>query len=78
MQKEQEIMYTIRRRKLEYLGHHHHEKSLLQSIMQGKLKGKRGPDRRRTSWLEVQPHGTLEPGSEKPHPNCFEPPPTKL
>jgi Reverse transcriptase (RNA-dependent DNA polymerase) len=54
MKKDQEIVYTIKRRKLEYLGHvmrNQDRYSLLQSIMQGKIKGKRGPGRRRVSWL---------------------------
>lgn len=54
MKKELEILYTIKRRKLEYLGHimrNQHRYTLLQSIMQGKVKGKRGPGSRRISCL---------------------------
>lgn len=54
IKKKQEIVYTIKCRKLEYLGHvmrNQERYSLLQTIMQGKVKGKRGPGRRRISWL---------------------------
>ncbi|CAG9832895.1 unnamed protein product [Diabrotica balteata] len=46
MKKEPEIVFTIKRIKLQYLGHvkrNQHSYSLLQSILQGKVKGKRGP-----------------------------------
>lgn len=44
-----------------------------QSIHNARLKEKE-------DLAEEEPHGygTLEPGSKKPHPNCFEPPSTKL
>lgn len=47
-------MYIIKKRKLEYLGHVMRNKdrySLLQTIIQGKILGRRGPGRRRISWL---------------------------
>uniref|UniRef100_A0A8D8W5N2 Craniofacial development protein 2 n=2 Tax=Cacopsylla melanoneura TaxID=428564 RepID=A0A8D8W5N2_9HEMI len=55
MKKEQEIMNTIKCRKMQYLGHimrNGARYSLLQSILQGKILGRRGPGRRRTSWLK--------------------------
>lgn len=55
MEKEKEIMNSVKRRKLEYLGHiMRNEKryGLLQLILQGKVYGKRGPGRRRISWLK--------------------------
>ncbi|CAH1285836.1 unnamed protein product [Diabrotica balteata] len=54
IKKEPEIVFTIKRIQLQYLGHvmrNQHRYSLLQSILQGKVKGKRGPGRRRISWL---------------------------
>lgn len=53
--KQKEIMNTIKRRKLEYLGHimrNEGKYHLLISILQGKVFGKRGPGRRRISWLK--------------------------
>lgn len=49
-----EIMYLVKRRKLEYLGHvmRNEKYGLLQLIIQGKIDSKRGPGRRRTSWLK--------------------------
>uniref|UniRef100_A0A8D8SH15 Craniofacial development protein 2 n=1 Tax=Cacopsylla melanoneura TaxID=428564 RepID=A0A8D8SH15_9HEMI len=61
MKKDLEIMNTIKVRKLQYLGHIMRNESrytLLQSIMQGKIFGKRGPGRRRTSWLKN--HGSIK------------------
>lgn len=55
MGKEMEVLNTIKCRKLEYLGHimRHPEKyHLLQLILQGKIQGRRGPGRRRISWLK--------------------------
>lgn len=51
---ETELLYTIKKRKLEYLGHIMRNKKyeLLQLIIQGKINGKRGPGRRRDSWLK--------------------------
>lgn len=54
MNKETEIIKTVKSRKLQYLGHiMRNEKRyiLLQQILQGKINSKRGPGRRRTSWL---------------------------
>jgi hypothetical protein len=52
--KEKEIVNTIKQRKLEYLGHilRHDKYRLLQLIVQGKIDSKRGPGRRRHSWLQ--------------------------
>lgn len=55
MNKEREIVRTIKTRKLSYFAHvmRNPEKySLLQLVMQGKIVGKRGRGRRRTSWLK--------------------------
>lgn len=54
MNKEQELMKTIKCRKLQYLGHimrNRDRYNLLQEILQGKINSKRGPGRRRISWL---------------------------
>jgi hypothetical protein len=49
-----EILLTIKRRKLEYLGHvmRGQKYALLQLIMQGKIRGKRNVGRRRIFWLK--------------------------
>lgn len=55
MGKECEVIKTIKKRKLEYLGHiirNEQRYGLLQLILQGKVYGKRGPGRRRISWLQ--------------------------
>lgn len=55
MKKNREILTTIKARKLQYLGHIMRNESryaLLQNILQGKIFGRRGPGRRRTSWLK--------------------------
>lgn len=54
MQKECEIINTIKKRKLEYLGHimRGSKYTLLRLIMQGKIKGRRNVGRRRVSWLK--------------------------
>ena len=55
MNKQLEVILTIKRRKLEYFGHimRHHEKyELLHLIMEGKINSRRGPGTRRTSWLK--------------------------
>uniref|UniRef100_A0A8D8SXR8 Craniofacial development protein 2 n=1 Tax=Cacopsylla melanoneura TaxID=428564 RepID=A0A8D8SXR8_9HEMI len=55
MKKDKEIMHTIKRRKLEYLGHilrNENKYHLLKCILQGKVYGKRGVGRRRISWLK--------------------------
>lgn len=51
--KEKEVVFTVKKRKLEYLGHimRHDKYRLLQLIVQGKVHGKRGPGRRRHSWM---------------------------
>lgn len=53
MKKELEIIHTIKRRKLEYLGHvtRGERYGLLQLIIQGKILGRRNIGRRRISWL---------------------------
>ncbi|KAL1446308.1 hypothetical protein WDU94_012325 [Cyamophila willieti] len=54
MKKSRELMNIIKTRKLNYLGHimrNESKYSLLQLIMQGKIDGRRGPGRRRISWL---------------------------
>lgn len=54
LNKNTEILCTIKRRKLEYFGHvmRGAKYRLLQNIMQGKIAGKRGSGRRKTSWLK--------------------------
>ena len=54
LQKQPEAMFTIKKRKLEYFGHvmKGGKYRLLQNIIQGKIQGRRGPGRRRTSWLK--------------------------
>jgi len=55
MNKTTEIMTTVKARKLEYLGHimrNEQRYGLLQRILQGKIPGRRGPGRRRISWLK--------------------------
>lgn len=55
MGKEREIVNNVKKRKLEYLGHvmrNEQRYNLLQLILQGKIFGKRGPGRRRISWLQ--------------------------
>lgn len=52
--KEVEVLKTVKKRKLQYFGHimRSDKYDLLQLIMQGKIQGKRPPGRRRTSWLK--------------------------
>lgn len=54
MRKECEIIDTIKKRKLQYLGHimRGQKYTLLQLIVQGKISGKRSIGRRRVSWLK--------------------------
>ena len=54
MHKEREVILTIKKRKLQYLGHitRGRKYQLLQTIMQGKIAGKRSVGRRRNSWLK--------------------------
>ena len=51
--KERELIKTIKKRKLEYLGHimRGEKYRLLRLILEGKVKGKRSVGRRRVSWL---------------------------
>lgn len=54
LSKQPEINKNIKIRKLEYFAHvirHPERYNVLHLIMQGKIEGKRGPGRRRTSWL---------------------------
>lgn len=51
---EKEILNTIKQRKLEYFGYvirNEERYRILQLVMQGRIFGKRGPGRRRISWL---------------------------
>lgn len=55
MNKTTEIVKTIKIRKLQYFGHimrNEQRYGILQRILQGKVLGKRGPGRRRISWLK--------------------------
>lgn len=54
MGKREEIITTIKKRKLQYFGHimRGERYSLLRLIMEGKIKGKRSVGRRRVSWLK--------------------------
>ena len=54
LNKNTEILVTIKKRKLEYFGHlmRGDKYRLLQNIMQGKIAGRRTPGRRKTSWLK--------------------------
>jgi hypothetical protein len=54
LNKELEIMNSIKRRKLEYLGHitRGEKYELLRIIMQGRIQGRRSIGRRRISWLK--------------------------
>lgn len=54
MNKEREILNTIKLRKLGYFGHimRNQQYQILQLTIQGKVEGKRGSGRRRTSWLK--------------------------
>jgi hypothetical protein len=54
MNKEKEVIFTIKKRKLQYLGHitRGERYELLRIIMQGKIAGKRSIGRRRNSWLK--------------------------
>ena len=54
MGKEMEVLYEVKRRRLEYFGHiiRNGKYRLLQLVMEGKIEGKRRPGRRKTSWLK--------------------------
>ena len=52
--KQQEIAFTVKRRELKDFGHlmRHNKYRLQQLILQGRVDGRRGPGRRRNSWLQ--------------------------
>ena len=54
MGKTNDVTFTIKRRKMEYLGHimRNNKYRLLQLILQGKVDGRRRGGRRRNSWLQ--------------------------
>lgn len=55
MKKEKEVLTIVKTRKIQYLGHimrNGNRYHLLQSILQGKIPGKRSVGRRRISWLK--------------------------
>ena len=54
MQKEAELLNTIERRKLQYLGHilRGEKYGILHLILQGKIDGRRSIGRRQNSWLK--------------------------
>lgn len=54
MEKQTEIINTVRQRKAGYFGHimRNDKYRTLQLIIEGKIEGKRGPGRRRNSWLK--------------------------
>ena len=54
MDKKKEVIFTVKSRKIGYLGHIMRNKKyrLLQLILQGKVNGWREPERRRNSWLQ--------------------------
>ena len=54
MNKTKEVTFTVKRRNMKYLGHiiRNNKYRLLQLILQGKVDGRRGPERRRSSWLQ--------------------------
>lgn len=54
MKKGTEVLKTVKRRKLQYLGHimRNSKYGLLQLLLQGKIQGRRRPGRKRTSWVQ--------------------------
>jgi len=54
MRKEKELILTIKKRKLQYLGHvmRGNKYQLLQLIVHGKIMGNKSIERRRNSWLK--------------------------
>lgn len=55
MGKDKEVINTVKTRKLSYFGHvmrHPEIYNILHLVLQGKVEGKRGPGRRRISWLK--------------------------
>ncbi|GJQ81153.1 hypothetical protein Trydic_g23326 [Trypoxylus dichotomus] len=65
MMKEEEVIYAIQKRKLEYLGHivgNDTKYKLLKSVLQGNVFEKRGPGRKRVPWLkDVHPYTSPNP-----------------
>lgn len=53
MSKDREMLYTIKRRKVDYFGHlmRNPKYQLLQLIIEGKIEGKRGVGRKQMPWL---------------------------
>ena len=49
-----QVTFTVKRRKMEYLGCiiRNNEYRLLPLILQGEVDGRRGPGRRKNSWLQ--------------------------
>ena len=54
MDKTKEVTFTVKRKKMDYLGHimRTNKYPLLQLVLQGKVDGRRGPGRGRNSWLQ--------------------------
>lgn len=54
MEKQTEVLKTVKQRKASYFGHimRNDKYRTLQLIIEGKIEGKRGPGRRRNSWLK--------------------------
>ena len=54
MDKEVEVLYNLKRRRLQYFGHvlRKEKYRLLQLVMEGKIQGRRRPRRRKTSWIK--------------------------
>lgn len=55
MNKEREVINTVKSRKLEYFEHilkHPEKYQLLKIVLEGKIEGRRGPGRRRISWIK--------------------------
>ena len=55
MKKQKEVLTTVKARKIQYLGHimrNNNRYHLLQTILQGKIPGKRSVGRRRISWFK--------------------------
>lgn len=54
MQKQKELLYTIKKRKIQYIGHimRGDKYEILRLIIEGKIEGKRSIGRRQNSWLK--------------------------
>ena len=54
MDKTKEVIFTVKMRKMDYLEHimRNNKYRLFQLILKGKVDGRRGPERRRNSWLQ--------------------------